>query len=80
MITHKAMVAGVSGAFTMFKQAGLSLSDDDSTLSYLPLAHIFGRIIEELALAAGASIGYWQVGTLAANDPTLAMCTTSSCI
>lgn len=31
-------------------------------LSYLPLAHSFGRILEEFALSVGGHIGYWQVG------------------
>lgn len=61
MITQQALVAGVSGAFVMVAQSGFEISDDDSVLSYLTLAHIFGRIIEELALAAGAHIGYWRV-------------------
>lgn len=29
-------------------------------LSYLPLAHIFGRVVEEIFLYSGARIGYWQ--------------------
>ena len=29
-------------------------------LSYLPLAHIFDRVAEELFLGLGAKIGYWQ--------------------
>jgi long-subunit acyl-CoA synthetase (AMP-forming) len=61
MIAQKALVAGVAGAFVMVKQSGFEINDDDSVLSYLTLAHIFGRIIEELALAAGAHIGYWRV-------------------
>jgi long-subunit acyl-CoA synthetase (AMP-forming) len=61
MITQKALVSGVSGAFVMVTQSGFEINDDDSVLSYLTLAHIFGRIIEELALAAGAHIGYWRV-------------------
>ncbi len=65
MITQKAMVSGVSGAFTMISQAGFAINNDDSVLSYLTLAHIFGRIIEELALAAGAHIGYWRVRCIA---------------
>ena len=60
MINQRAMVSGVQGAFTMISQAGFKINADDSVLSYLTLAHIFGRIIEELALAAGANIGYWQ--------------------
>jgi long-chain acyl-CoA synthetase len=33
---------------------------DDVFLSYLPLAHIFDRVAEELFLAISARIGYWQ--------------------
>lgn len=40
---------------------GAQVSTDDSTLSYLPLAHIFDRIVEEFALFSGARIGYFQV-------------------
>ncbi|KAL4537896.1 hypothetical protein Ndes2526B_g04245 [Nannochloris sp. 'desiccata'] len=77
MITQQALVAGVSGAFVMVAQSGFEISDDDSVLSYLTLAHIFGRIIEELALAAGAHIGYWRgnvkllMEDVAAFKPTL---------
>ncbi|KAL4549211.1 hypothetical protein Ndes2526B_g04245 [Nannochloris sp. 'desiccata'] len=73
----RALVAGVSGAFVMVAQSGFEISDDDSVLSYLTLAHIFGRIIEELALAAGAHIGYWRgnvkllMEDVAAFKPTL---------
>jgi len=63
MINQKALVSGVSGAFVMITQSGFEINNDDSVLSYLTLAHIFGRIIEELALAAGAHVGYWRVRT-----------------
>lgn len=42
-------------------QAGIGFTADDCVLSYLPLAHSFDRIIEELALCVGAHIGYWRV-------------------
>ncbi|KAG8661911.1 long chain acyl-CoA synthetase 4 isoform X2 [Manihot esculenta] len=32
----------------------------DVYLSYLPLAHIFDRVIEELFISHGASIGFWR--------------------
>lgn len=41
-------------------QAGIGFSDQDCILSFLPLAHSFDRIIEELALCVGAHIGYWR--------------------
>jgi len=62
MITQRAIVAGVAGAATMLEQCGIDVGCEDSVLSYMPLAHIFDRIIEEFALAVGGSVGYWQVG------------------
>ena len=38
----------------------LDITEEDCTLSYLTLAHIFGRCLEEFALSVGARIGYWQ--------------------
>jgi len=52
-------------------------SEDDVFLSYLPLAHIFGRVAEEAFLVRGGSIGYWQgsakliMDDIAALRPTL---------
>lgn len=42
-------------------QAGIQFSGTDGMLSFLPLAHSFDRIIEELALCVGGHIGYWRV-------------------
>ena len=42
-------------------QAGIEYDNSDNMLSYLTLAHIFGRAAEEFALSCGAAIGYWQV-------------------
>jgi long-chain acyl-CoA synthetase len=36
------------------------LRDDDVYISYLPLAHIFDRLIEEVFIHHGASIGFWR--------------------
>lgn len=38
----------------------LQLTTKDVYLSYLPLAHIFDRVIEELFISHGASIGFWR--------------------
>lgn len=37
-------------------------------LSYLPLAHIFDRVIEELFISKGASIGFWHKASLKTYD------------
>ncbi|KAI0479072.1 AMP-binding enzyme [Xylariaceae sp. FL0804] len=54
-LTHTAAVAAVAstaslGAFT----------HKDTNMSYLPLAHIFGRMVDQAVLAEGASIGYFH--------------------
>jgi len=36
------------------------LNEKDVYLSYLPLAHIFARVIEEAMIMHGASIGFWS--------------------
>lgn len=38
----------------------LQFTDKDVYLSYLPLAHIFDRVMEEQIISVGASIGFWQ--------------------
>jgi long-chain acyl-CoA synthetase len=64
MVTHGGLIATVAGQVAGFDQigglVGQTLSPDDVMLSYLPLAHIFDRALEELFLAVGASIGYWR--------------------
>lgn len=34
--------------------------EGDSYLSFLPLAHIMDRIVEEYYFHQGAAVGYWQ--------------------
>jgi hypothetical protein len=65
VLTHKNVLATVAALQTFVREAGLDICDQDCTLSYLTLAHILGRALEEFALSMGASIGYWQVGLLA---------------
>ena len=64
MVTHGGLIATVAGQVAGFDQIGAlvdqALTPDDVMLSYLPLAHIFDRALEELFLAVGASIGYWR--------------------
>lgn len=45
---------------TIFSSKLLQLTEDDVYLSYLPLAHIFDRVIEESFISHGASIGFWR--------------------
>jgi long-chain acyl-CoA synthetase len=79
LISHRAIVSGVAGAIDMIEQTNIHVSENDSILSYMPLAHIFDRLLEELALSIGASVGYWQgnvkklMDDVAVFKPTLFM-------
>ncbi|RUS34404.1 hypothetical protein BC938DRAFT_480622 [Jimgerdemannia flammicorona] len=55
MLTHENFTASASGTtFTMpFRQ-------EDVVISYLPLAHIFGRMCDLSAIKIGAAIGYFS--------------------
>ncbi|KAL8136431.1 hypothetical protein V2J09_002432 [Rumex salicifolius] len=60
MISNETIVTVVSGINFSLKDINQELKENDVYLSYLPLAHIFDRVLEELLISAGASIGYWR--------------------
>jgi len=76
-LTHAAVVATIASLTSYLRVVGVSLGPGDSMLSYLPLAHIFDRVAEEMFLYTGSSIGYWQgdaarlVDDIGALRPTL---------
>ncbi|KAK3386951.1 hypothetical protein B0H63DRAFT_468717 [Podospora didyma] len=55
VLTHKTGVAGITAA-----RSNESIKSTDVHLSYLPLAHIYGRMADQTALSEGASIGYFH--------------------
>jgi long-chain acyl-CoA synthetase len=55
LITHANAVAGLSAA-----RSNGQISAGDIHISYLPLAHIYGRMADQAALAEGARIGYFK--------------------
>jgi len=62
MITHAQFVGIAAGAL---KCKGLeSLDQHDVHLSYLPIAHILERIVDQVFLYLGARIGYYRGDTL----------------
>ncbi|KAK9806148.1 hypothetical protein WJX72_003254 [[Myrmecia] bisecta] len=77
VLTHENIVGAVASMTAYLQQGNISCSSDDSVLSYLTLAHILDRVVEEFALSVGASIGYWQgdvkklTDDIAALKPTL---------
>lgn len=60
LISHKNVVATISGLVALLKQVGLGVDSKDAYLSYLPLAHIYERAALELNVYSGAQIGFWQ--------------------
>ncbi len=61
MSSQNSAADSVSLCLDFLQYIGQDVTTEDSTLSYLPLAHIFDRVVEEFALYSGARIGYYQV-------------------
>ncbi|MCJ1307252.1 hypothetical protein MMC25_000898 [Agyrium rufum] len=62
-LTHRAAVAGCSASLCTIIQG-----HNDVGISYLPLAHIYGRMSEQGGLWAGGAIGYFHGDVLALVD------------
>lgn len=60
MISNESIISLISGVQHLLESLNEELSQKDVYLSYLPLAHIFDRVMEELFIFNGASIGYWR--------------------
>jgi long-chain acyl-CoA synthetase len=76
-ISHENLLADVRNAF-MGPLAGITATPGVSTLLFLPLAHVFARIIEVGALDAGIVLGHCQdvkdlVPDLASFQPTFVL-------
>ena len=63
VLRHSAAVAAASGALLTIGQA-----HNDVLISYLPLAHIYGRLVEHVSLWAGAATGYFHGDILSLVD------------
>lgn len=61
-VSHAGFVAAVAGLNTIMEDA---VSQRDYVLAYLPLAHIFELVVENLAMFIGATLGYGHPRTLA---------------
>jgi long-chain acyl-CoA synthetase len=63
MLSHGNIASNVSAAMDM-----LPMGPTDSSLSFLPLSHIFERMVDYLMFAAGVSIAYAEnMDTISAN-------------
>ncbi|KAK7162004.1 hypothetical protein R3I94_004610 [Phoxinus phoxinus] len=59
MLTHRNVVSNCS-AFIKVTQVHCMLDQTDIHISYLPLAHMFERVVEGVLLVHGGRIGYFQ--------------------
>lgn len=60
LISNNSIVTLIAGVKRLLESVNESLTVNDVYLSYLPLAHIFDRVIEECFINHGASIGFWR--------------------
>ncbi len=58
LISHGALTANLAGVRARMEHIVLGTSDVH--ISYLPLAHMFERLIVEMCFAVGASIGFYR--------------------
>ncbi|KAM7494343.1 hypothetical protein LguiB_028952 [Lonicera macranthoides] len=60
LISNNSIVTLVAGVKRLLESVNEALHVKDVYISYLPLAHIFDRVIEECFINHGASIGFWR--------------------
>lgn len=58
MLTHKSVIANLSAICFYAEKGGVKISSTDSSLSYLPLAHVFERALQVIFFMNGAKIGF----------------------
>ncbi|XP_039632432.1 long-chain-fatty-acid--CoA ligase 5 isoform X1 [Polypterus senegalus] len=59
MLTHENVVADAAG-FIKSLESTFSPVPDDVTISYLPLAHMFERVVQTVLYSNGARVGFFQ--------------------
>ncbi|KAK8808514.1 hypothetical protein WA158_008415 [Blastocystis sp. Blastoise] len=59
LLSHKAFCSNIYACL----MHGLEGCPDDAYLSYLPMAHVLERLVQNLALNCGAKVGYYQGST-----------------
>ncbi|KAI9076088.1 hypothetical protein K1719_041949 [Acacia pycnantha] len=60
LISNESIITLLAGVKRFLESVNEGLHEKDVYLSYLPLAHIFDRVIEEVFIWHGASIGFWR--------------------
>lgn len=73
LLTHHTLVTAVASLQGFVDLGNIKLGPDDSFLSFLTLAHIFDRVVEEFILSVGGHIGYWQGDVKKVTDDVAAL-------
>ncbi|XP_054824239.1 long chain acyl-CoA synthetase 4-like [Prosopis cineraria] len=60
LLSNESIVTVLAGFKRYLESVNEQLTEKDVYISYLPLAHIFDRVFEELFIWQGASIGFWR--------------------
>ncbi|WCJ26507.1 Long chain acyl-CoA synthetase 4 [Euphorbia peplus] len=60
LVSNESIVSLIAGVNRLLESVNEAVDAKDIYLSYLPLAHIFDRVIEELFISHGAQIGFWR--------------------
>ncbi|XP_027362151.1 long chain acyl-CoA synthetase 4-like isoform X2 [Abrus precatorius] len=60
LISNESIITLLAGVKRFLESVNEQLHQKDVYISYLPLAHIFDRVIEETFIWHGASIGFWR--------------------
>ncbi|NXJ78777.1 ACSL5 ligase, partial [Trogon melanurus] len=59
MLTHQNVVANAA-AFLRTTENTVECTSSDVTMSYLPLAHMFERVVQTVVYSCGAKVGFFQ--------------------
>lgn len=66
MLPHRAFIDEVTAAYQGLPEL---FEDDSSTLLFLPLAHVFGRMVHFAVIGAGARTGHTDIARVAKDLP-----------
>ncbi|KAM6898456.1 long-chain-fatty-acid--CoA ligase 5 isoform 1-T2 [Lycodopsis pacificus] len=59
MLTHENVVSNAAGVIRTF-EASVTPSTQDVSISFLPLAHMFERVVQTVMYGVGAKVGFFQ--------------------
>ncbi|XP_047335425.1 long chain acyl-CoA synthetase 4-like [Impatiens glandulifera] len=60
ILTNGSVLSIISGVHHSLESMNQKVLEVDIFYSYLPLAHIFDRVMEEVFISIGAAIGFWR--------------------